>query len=309
MQTQRVLVVSIAALAGLTAATASCASSPRLEAPVGAVHTATPPSPPETDIFAEQYADTDLAAFDDFRDALAGYGAWVSDPRLGTVWIPSRDVVGSAFVPYATAGHWTWGQREWVWVSDYVWGWVAFHYWRWVEAGARGWAWVPGRRYAGAWVSWRTGTRPSDGKRWVGWGPVQPTWYWKDGEAVRTGRLGVAGFVYCPSAEIFARPLTPHFAGPRDAVDVAIHTTPFRGREAAGDARSLAPMPEAPTPDELGVALGDVLATPNDDPNLQRAWLLARPSAARAAGYGPRLEEEHLKEWVAGSPRWIAPGD
>jgi hypothetical protein len=63
------------------------------------------------------YADTDPAALTEFREPLAPYGTWVDDPTHGTVWVPHTEVVGNDFVPYQTAGHWTYDD-EYVWVSD-----------------------------------------------------------------------------------------------------------------------------------------------------------------------------------------------
>ena len=48
-------------------------------------------APPEFD-------DTDPSAIRLFYDVLAPYGTWSDDPRLGLVWVPSADGVGSSFV-------------------------------------------------------------------------------------------------------------------------------------------------------------------------------------------------------------------
>ena len=106
----------------LASAAAACAPSPRLEAPVGEVHRAPTETTREHDIFAEQFLDTDRSALTDFRDALAPYGTWVDDSRLGTVWFPAASEAGENFTPYATHGRWTYGQNEYVWVSDKRWG-------------------------------------------------------------------------------------------------------------------------------------------------------------------------------------------
>src|SRR4029453_3193212 len=42
-----------------------------------------------------------------------------------------------------------------LWVSDEPFGWAAYHYGRWGYAEDIGWYWVPGKRWAPAWVSWR----------------------------------------------------------------------------------------------------------------------------------------------------------
>src|SRR5262245_56205214 len=96
----------------------------------------------------DSYQDNDPSALTDFRAPLEPYGTWVDDSTYGTVWQPSRTVVGADFVPYSTAGHWVYDD-DWVWVSDYEWGWAPFHYGRWVWIDGRGWIWIPGRVYRG----------------------------------------------------------------------------------------------------------------------------------------------------------------
>lgn len=131
---------------------------------------------------ADEYADTDPGALTEFKPALEGHGTWVQDPTYGTVWVPASAEVGTDFQPYVTAGHWTYSDStDYVWVSDYEWGWAPFHYGRWVYLPGHGWSWIPGRRYAGAWVVWRTGPA---GYGYVGWAPAPPEWYWYDGYAV-----------------------------------------------------------------------------------------------------------------------------
>jgi hypothetical protein len=124
--------------------------------------------------------DTDPSALSDFHDALAPYGQWVDDPQYGTIWQPNPAVVGADFTPYQTAGHWTY-DNDYTWVSDYDWGWAPFHYGRWTSMGPRGWGWIPGKEYAGAWVTWRNG---DDGYGYVGWAPTAPSYYWRGGAAV-----------------------------------------------------------------------------------------------------------------------------
>ena len=105
----------------------------------------------------DTYSDTDPSALTEFRPALDGHGQWINDPTYGTIWVPNEGEVGTEFVPYTTAGHWTYDDAQnYVWVSDYSWGWAPFHYGRWVHV-RHGWAWIPGRTYAGAWVVWRDG--------------------------------------------------------------------------------------------------------------------------------------------------------
>ena len=164
--------------------------------PYAQVQVQTPP-PPQVDVNAQvdpnaqpqpdpnaqatDVTDEDPSALSDFHDALAPYGMWVDDPTYGTIWMPNAAVVGSDFVPYLTAGHWTY-ENDYVWVSDYDWGWAPFHYGRWTTLGpGRGWGWIPGKEYAGAWVTWRNG---DDGYGAVGWIPTPPTYYWRGGAPV-----------------------------------------------------------------------------------------------------------------------------
>jgi len=247
----------------------------------------------------ELFADADPRAIDDFRDVLAPHGAWVDDDALGTVWIPSDVALGESvvpFTPYASAGRWTHDGTEPVWVSDYPWGWVTFHYGRWAysarsrhaagsgheRAGADGWAWVPGRRYAGAWVDWRA----DEQGRWIGWAPTPPSLAWRQGDAHRLPPAGSAPYVYCAREDFFAEPLATRLVAMPDLLQVA----------AESRVALVAPVDGAgPRP-------------PSGDPGLQRAWMLARPSTSAAFGVRPRLANasSRLRTFVAGAPRYVA---
>jgi hypothetical protein len=148
---------------------------------------------------ATVYEDTDPSALADFREPLSPYGVWVDDGTYGTVWVPNETVVGADFQPYVSGGHWAYDD-DYVWVSDYSWGWAPFHYGRWVYIAGRGWSWIPGRTYSGAWVTWRTG--PS-GYGYVGWAPMQPSWYWYNGYAVGLGVMPPAPYVFCHTDHMF----------------------------------------------------------------------------------------------------------
>ncbi len=127
-----------------------------------------PQAPAEQDNVPE----TDPRAITDFRPTLDPYGTWVDDERYGTVWVPNRDAVGDDFAPYVSAGHWALtDDGDWIWQSDYPFGGVVFHYGRWVWVPGTGWAWVAGRRYANAWVTWRVST---DDYGYIGWAPMPP---------------------------------------------------------------------------------------------------------------------------------------
>ena len=148
------------------------------------------------------YADTDPSALTEFKPALDGHGAWVDDSTYGTVWVPSEAEVGTDFVPYTTAGHWTYADdANWVWVSDYSWGWAPFHYGRWAHVSHHGWVWIPGRTYSGAYVVWRTGP----GYDYVGWAPAGPDWYWYNGYAVGWTFGYSPYYSYCDHRYIYDR--------------------------------------------------------------------------------------------------------
>lgn len=149
--------------------------------------------------------DADPRALSDFRPALDPYGFWVNHPTYGTVWVPNRALVGSDFAPYVSRGHWAldeWGR--WVWVSDYPFGRVVFHYGRWVWMSDAGWGWVPGYRYAPAWVHWRV---PAGSHAYVGWAPMGPDYLWFGGSAVSFWYGSPTPWVFCPSTHVFHRRL------------------------------------------------------------------------------------------------------
>jgi hypothetical protein len=261
-----------------------------------------------------QFDDADADAIRLFYDVLAPYGSWSDDARLGLVWTPARDLLGEdfarSFVPYATHGRWTYregsteGAHEYVWVSDLPWGWVTFHYGRWAYTG-HGWAWVAGRRYAGAWVDWRT---PGPNDAIVGWGPMPPSLVWRvapeqltrarlvmplDPRHARLVPVPYAAFatpyVYARSRDLFAHDLGSKLLAASAALAVAHTTDPGA----------------APSPDRLGFRLEDVPSPPPLDRGLQQAWMLATPASASAVGQGPELPAPpRLRTWVAGGPRW-----
>jgi hypothetical protein len=96
---------------------------------------------------------------------LSLHGSWIHTSDFGYVWAPR---VASTWRPYVS-GYWAWGRHGYYWVSYEPWGWAPYHYGRWVSLSGHGWGWVPGRVFAGAWVSW------SWGPTWVGWCPLD---YW-----------------------------------------------------------------------------------------------------------------------------------
>jgi hypothetical protein len=262
-----------------------------------------------------EFEDTDADSVRLFHDVLAPYGTWTEDARLGLVWMPSKESVSAAFVPYGTHGRWTYreviagGSREpiheYTWVSDLPWGWVTFHYGRWAYAGDRGWAWVAGRRYAGAWVDWRTAGKGQNATV-VGWGPTPPAHVWRVSPGPREGHTPdvdvrdlrlvpirysafATPYSYVHTDDVFAADLGSKLLVADAALGIAYTTEPS------------AP----PSPGSLGFARDAVPAPPMMDRGLQQAWMLATPATASAVGRGPELgPPPRLRTWVAGGPRW-----
>src|SRR5690606_11237572 len=122
--------------------------------------------------------DADPRALSVFREELEPHGRWVDDPRYGTLWVPHAHVVGPHFSPYVSHGRWAVDETgQWVWLSDFSFGRVVFHYGRWIQVSPWGWAWVPGTRYAPAWVVWRV-PRGTTTTAYVGWAPAPPLFLW-----------------------------------------------------------------------------------------------------------------------------------
>jgi uncharacterized protein YraI len=107
----------------------------------------------------EGYVDTAV-----FYDRLSPYGNWTW-LQGQYVWVPSR--VDQSWRPY-TRGRWVYTDRGWTWISNEPFGWATYHYGRWGFSKRVGWFWVPGRRWAPAWVSWRS----SDD--YLAWAPLPP---------------------------------------------------------------------------------------------------------------------------------------
>jgi hypothetical protein len=233
------------------------------------------------------YADADPSALTDFRSALDPYGSWAEDANYGTVWVPSTDVVGQDFTPYVSAGHWVY-DHDYAWVSDYDWGWAPFHYGRWVYAQGPGWEWIPGRAYAGAWVSWRTGY---DDWAYVGWAPLAPTWCWRGGVAVGMGYVPRSPYTFVGTGALFSPSLGGRVvAGPQVGV-IASHTRAYvpGGVSSPGSAGRVAARPSVggPPPSDLRIASDAVTRATTDNRGLAQARAFARPSTAMTLGARP----------------------
>ena len=227
------------------------------------------------------YGDTDPSALSDFRSTLEPYGTWSDDPSYGTVWVPSPSVVGSDFTPYVSGGSWAY-DSDYTWVSDYDWGWAPFHYGRWVYAAGPGWEWIPGREYAGAWVSWRYGV---DDWAYVGWAPLAPTWCWRGGVAVGLGFVPRAPYAFVGTGELFGpRVGTRVVAGPQVGV-IASHTRPYAPASSPGSARVAAhPSVGGPSPTALHISPDSVTRAAPDNRGLMQARAFSRPATAVALG-------------------------
>ncbi len=235
----------------------------------------------------DAYDDDDPAALTDFHGALDPYGTWVDDGTYGTVWVPGATAVGADFTPYSTAGHWVYGD-DWVWASDYPWGWAPFHYGRWVLIEGRGWSWIPGRVYRGAWVGWSV----DDGYGYVGWAPLGPAFVWFGGRPVMWRGYGYAPrWVYCARGEVFS---------PRVSERVLVGPAAARVSGNMHAFVSATPGVAGPAPGRLGYAPSQVPhATGATAQSVARAQTFARPSTAQAAGGSPSVHATSTPAGVA----------
>ncbi|MGA2447825.1 MAG: DUF6600 domain-containing protein [Polyangiaceae bacterium] len=224
--------------------------------------------------------DTDPSSLTEFHSTLDPYGTWTEDPTYGTVWTPSRDAVGSDFTPYVSGGHWLYDDDDYLWASDYPWGWAPFHYGRWVYGPSLGWGWIPGRTYAGAWVSWRYGV---GGSGYVGWAPLAPTWCWRGGVAVGVGFVPVAPYAFVPTAHLFAPVLGAHLVTGPQVRSVAMSTRPWTAPTTAGGGRVLAhPTVGGPPPSVLHISTRQMAGAALHDPGIARARAFAQSRGSGA---------------------------
>ena len=209
-------------------------------------------APAPTVVSDRERVDTEPQVLREFEPILAQHGRWFEHPRYGRVWVPSETVVGENFEPYVTAGKWALNVNgEWVWVSDYAFGGVVFHYGRWAWASDAGWMWIPGWRYAPAWVLWRV---PRGRYAYVGWAPMPPSYIWVNGQTVWLDERPYAAFVFCPSHDIFVH--HPHRFVVRDRVllrrlarQTSLYRPSHRGRHVRqGPSLSLARVPARAVP-------------------------------------------------------------
>jgi hypothetical protein len=84
--------------------------------------------------------------------SLSSSGIWLVTADYGRIWRPTH--VSADWQPYLY-GHWAYTVAGWAWISDEPFGWATYHYGRWAVLDDGGWAWLPGRVWAPAWVAWR----------------------------------------------------------------------------------------------------------------------------------------------------------
>ncbi|HVW24849.1 MAG TPA: DUF6600 domain-containing protein [Polyangiaceae bacterium] len=250
------------------------------------------PAEPAPEAPTAAASDEDPRALSEFSPRLDPYGSWTNDPNYGQVWTPDSSIVGDGFSPYLTDGHWTVDSSgSQVWNSDYPFGDIVFHYGRWVWI-TSGWAWIPGYRYAPAWVAWRL---PTDGLGYYGWAPLPPSFVWMNRSAVGLPWRSSYYWVFCPSDFVHsAAPASYVVRSPAEAQNIAAHTrayvpaSPRRTPAAGAIAQSGAPRQNfAPgyRPVMSGrarvVAAAPTTANASVAPHMTAAVSRPRPAAVR----------------------------
>jgi hypothetical protein len=231
----------------------------------------------------QQYDDgSDPNAYQQFESQLAPYGSWEDVPSYGQVWMPSTNVVGADFSPYATGGHFVMSDYGWTWVSDWDWGWAPFHYGRWMVLGGRGWCWIPGTAWGPAWVDWRWGGG------YVGWAPMAPRGVvigpprgvrgpWRFTVAAQLGSRNVA---YLPSRvvpSVWSRTTVVHNAQNVNfgAASVRFNAGPPARAVAAATGRAVTPVALNQMGPRAAPRAG--IAPRLNAPVQSRPWLQSRP--------------------------------
>ncbi len=226
----------------------------------------------------DDYTDTDPSALTDFHQTLDSHGTWVDDPTYGTVWVPASTEVGPTYTPYSTSGHWAYDANDdYVWVSDYDWGWAPFHYGRWVEIDGRGWSWIPGRVYRGAWVNWGA----DDGYGTVGWAPMAPEFVWRGGVAVNYTYSGTPRWNYVGRGDVFATNVGARVYTGTAAANAAGHVHVTAGGGVSGHSGG-------PSPQNLGMSTSQVPhVTAASSAGIMKAQNFGHASTAASLGGHP----------------------
>ena len=146
--------------------------------------------------------------------------------------------------------------------------------------GRASWGWIPGRRYAPAWVTWRTGY---DGYGYVGWAPLAPSYYWHGGRAYGLGFYPTHAYAFAPTGALFHPGLAGHLVtGPQVGV-VAGNTRAYVPAN-PGVGHAVGHAPTSPSPGSLGIPAHAVVAPPAGHAGLTHAQAFGRPSTAVAMG-------------------------
>lgn len=154
------------------------------------------------DAAQEEAVDDEEADGDFFTENLNPHGTWVEVSGYGSCWRPTG--VAEGWRPYSE-GYWAYTDVGWTWVSYEPFGSVVYHYGRWLRLMDGGWAWVPGREWGPAWVSWR------HGDEYVGWAPLPPSARWRSDTGISTwvdmtAGIGPSHYQFCAVRD-FGAPL------------------------------------------------------------------------------------------------------
>jgi hypothetical protein len=175
--------------------------------------TPAPPPPVEELPAGAAPESTEAPTLDQFKEALTPYGRWIQTPEYGLVWVP-RDVTPE-WRPYSN-GQWEYDEQGWTFVASEPWGWAPFHYGRWFYEPRFGWAWVPGYRWAPAWVTWRLGADV------VAWAPLGPV-------GVGVEYYGAPSLWLAVRLPFFGRPLFHSYFVPTAHIGPVLRHTHFAG--------------------------------------------------------------------------------
>ena len=136
----------------------------------------------------------------------------------------------------------------------------------------RGWSWIPGRAYRGAWVSWGV----DDGYTYLGWAPLGPAFLWFGGVPRGFAGYYAAPWVYCPRGYVFAPAVGGHVVAGASAGGVASRVRPFAPAH---------PTVGGPSPQSMGYRADQVPAARGADlGGVSRAQAFGRPATAEPLG-------------------------
>jgi hypothetical protein len=180
------------------------------------------PSNAPNDNSAGEANTTQGASYDIFYDRLQSDGRWFNDETYGYVWQPNTASADQNWRPY-TDGRWVYTDRGWTWVANENFGWTTYHYGRWARLSDTGWVWLPGSKWAPAWVSWR------ESDDYIGWAPLPPEAESDqdvkiEGWADNYYNIGPTSYVFLKTTDLGNRSYRGFIASPRDDVDLISRT-------------------------------------------------------------------------------------